>query len=169
MPLAALLILAFPIVEIAGFILVGRWIGLLPTLGLILLTSFVGVVIIRGQLVELTKLANKQSAQNPAPDLKTMLRATAQGFAGLLLVLPGFVTDILGILLLIPFVRQILWDRLKPRVNFKTSGPKSNSQNQNQHGFHPERGQSAPIVDLDENEYRRDEKGPSPRSKLPPE
>lgn len=118
----ALLIL--PFVEIAVFIQVGQWIGLWPTLALIILSTAAGFAIVRraGQssLAELRRAG--QSLSDPA-------RPIAHGalilMGGLLLIVPGFLTDILGLLLLIPPLRNAILGALGRRVQVTTfrTGP----------------------------------------------
>lgn len=103
MPLLILFVLV-PIIEISLFIKVGGLIGLWPTIGLVLLSAFVGMTIIRSQgqrtLLELQR--SFQTLRNPTQPL-------AHGamiiISGMLLLTPGFLTDIIGLMLLIPGIR----------------------------------------------------------------
>jgi len=103
MPLFLLLI-ALPLIEIALFIKVGGLIGLWPTIAIVLLTAAAGTMLLRAQgLAALGQVQTRlQAGENPAP-------ALAHGalilVAGLLLLTPGFFTDALGLLLLVPPVR----------------------------------------------------------------
>jgi UPF0716 protein FxsA len=96
-----------PLLEIAGFILVGGWIGVLPTLLLIVITTILGFVILRIQgFMTLMKVQRRlQAGEHPAMDV---LGGALLMFGGLLLVLPGFITDIIGLLLLIPVIRDLV-------------------------------------------------------------
>ncbi len=94
-----------PILEIAVFILVGRLIGLWPTLAGILLTALIGSAIIRHQGVGIIAKARQMINAGEAP-VGAMLEGLALLIAGALLVTPGFVTDTLGFLLLIPTLRR---------------------------------------------------------------
>ncbi len=96
-----------PILEITVFILVGRYIGLWPTLACILLTALVGTVIIRFQGIGLIAAARKSIAAGEAP-VGEVLQGLALFVAGALLITPGFITDTLGFLLLIPALRRRL-------------------------------------------------------------
>ena len=104
------LLLAFigvPIIEIAVFIEVGGWIGLWPTLGLVVLTAIVGSIELRSQgLATLNKL-RQQLDQGVLP-AQTLFDGVCLLFAGALLLTPGFVTDILGMALFIPAFRKFL-------------------------------------------------------------
>ena len=110
MPLASifrLLIVALPFLEIAGFIVVGSAIGVLPTLLLIIATSMLGGAILRGGgLAQLGSIQNKiRTGKLPTYHA---LEAPMIFFAGFLLLLPGFITDICGLLLLLPPLRQLI-------------------------------------------------------------
>ena len=115
MPLLALFI-AVPLLEIALFIQVGGWIGLWPTLGIVILTAVVGTYLVRQQGArELQHLrTNFAELQDPSEPL-------AHGamilFSGALLLTPGFFTDAVGLSLLVPAVRSRVFQYLKSRVN----------------------------------------------------
>lgn len=120
--LFALVIL--PFVEIALFIQVGQWIGLWPTLALIILSCAAGFVVVRraGQ----SSLAELRRAGR---DMSDPTRPIAHGalvlLAGVLLLIPGFLTDIAGLLLLIPPLRNAILGALGRRVQVTTfrAGP----------------------------------------------
>ena len=100
-----LIFVAVPIIEIALFIKVGGFIGLWPTLAIVVLTALIGTVLMRIQgMATLAKLQRSLSdGSNPAGPL-------AHGalilVAGVLLLTPGFFTDTVGLLLLLPPVRS---------------------------------------------------------------
>jgi len=110
-----LLFVAVPIVEIALFIQVGGAIGLWPTLAIVVLTAVIGTSLMRAQgLMTLGRLQNAlATGQNPADPM-------AQGamilVAGVLLLTPGFFTDTVGFLLLVPAIRVALIRWLSARV-----------------------------------------------------
>jgi UPF0716 protein FxsA len=106
MPL--LLILLFPLAEIATFILVGGAIGVVRTLGLVIVSALVGVVMLRDAGV-MTALKLQRQKGNPAA---VLAEGGARMLAGLLLLIPGFLTDIAAILVLIPATRRLLFGRL---------------------------------------------------------
>lgn len=101
------LILALPIVEIALFIQVGGAIGLWPTLGLVILAAVAGVALMRRQgLRTLERLtASLEAGGGPGEPLA---HGALIFVAGLLLLIPGFFTDAVGLLLLLPPVRARL-------------------------------------------------------------
>src|ERR1700733_1548908 len=96
MPL--LLILLFPLAEIATFILVGGAIGVVRTLGLVIVSALVGIVMLRDAGV-MTALKLQRQKGNPAA---VLAEGGARMLAGLLLLIPGFLPDIEAILGLIP-------------------------------------------------------------------
>lgn len=110
-----LILLILPIVEIVLFIEVGSLIGTWPTIALVVLTGLLGAFLLRRQGLSALHLARARLAagENPgwllADSAMTLL-------AGLLLVLPGFFTDTLGLALLVPPVRRLIWKGLAPRL-----------------------------------------------------
>lgn len=110
-----LLLLAVPIIEIALFIQVGGWIGLWPTIAVVVLTAALGTSLLRAQgLAALGEVQrNLNIGGNPAP-------ALAHGalilVAGVLLLTPGFFTDGVGFLLLVPAVRAAVIRHLGRRM-----------------------------------------------------
>ena len=113
--LIALSFLALPLLEIAVFILVGRAIGLFPTLALVILAALGGGLLLRQQgLSTLSRLRNNVSA-GTIPG-RAMFDAMLIGVAAILLVLPGFLSDVLALTLLVPPVRNWLFSALASRV-----------------------------------------------------
>lgn len=112
-----------PILEIATFIQVGSLIGLLPTLAGILATAVIGALLVRQQGFKVLQEAQSASARNEMP-IEPAVHGVFILLAGLLLLTPGFVTDAVGFLLLVPPVRRWIarrgWDVIKTRVNVTT-------------------------------------------------
>lgn len=109
-----LLLLAFiltPIIEIAGFITVGGWIGLWPTLLVVLLTAVAGTILVRQQSTQVIARINSQLSVGEIPG-RAMFDGLCLFAAALLLLTPGFFTDFIGIGLLLPPVRSFLAPRL---------------------------------------------------------
>ena len=100
--LAALI--ALPLVEIAGFVVVGERIGALATVTLTALTAAVGLSVARLQGAGVLRRTRAAFAQDEPPVAET-LEGVALAVAGLLLLLPGFASDAAGALLLIPPLR----------------------------------------------------------------
>ena len=106
MPL--LLLLLFPLAEIATFILVGGAIGVLRTLILVVLSALVGWIMLRDAGV-ITAIKLQRQHGNPAA---VLAEGGTRMLAGLLLLIPGFLTDIAAILVLIPSTRNLLFSGL---------------------------------------------------------
>ena len=110
-----LALVAIPMIEIALFIKVGGLIGLWPTLGIVVLTAVAGSSLMRVQGAR--ALSGLRASLN---DLRDPTEPIAQGalilLAGALLVLPGFLTDTIGLLLLIPPVRRAILRHVAARV-----------------------------------------------------
>jgi len=140
-----LLLLVWPLAEIATFVIIGREIGVFSTIGLILLTGIVGIILLRVQGFGVLRRAQAEIDAGRDPS-----REIANGamilVAGILLLLPGFLTDILGILLFIPPVRELVWRFLKTRINVVTSFGSSAGG-----GYRGPRGSRT--IDLDPDEY----------------
>lgn len=103
-----IIVLMMPILEIAGFIIVGKTIGLWLTLALVLFTSFLGLLILR--LGGLGMVRNLQDAgRTGAQPADELVNGAMRVVAGILLFIPGFITDILGLLLLSPAIRRFFW------------------------------------------------------------
>lgn len=104
-----------PLIEIALFIQVGGWLTLWPTLGIVLLTGIIGSVVVRRQ--GLAVLADLRRGMATAHDPVSPLAHGAMILlAGLLLLTPGFFTDTVGFLLLIPALRRQLIAAIAARV-----------------------------------------------------
>lgn len=106
MPLLILFI-AIPIIEIGLFIKVGGWLGLWPTLLIVVLTALIGTYLLRLQgMAALARLQNNlQTGQSP---MDPIVNGALILVAGMLLLTPGFFTDSIGLLLLIPPVRAVV-------------------------------------------------------------
>lgn len=113
------LFVALPIIEIALFIQVGGLIGVWAVLGLVVLAAVLGMAVIRSQGKHAWLEAQRSLAQ-----LRDPSRPLAHGMmlmvAGLLLIVPGFFTDIIGLLLLIPPVRDLVMRRAGRRMRVQS-------------------------------------------------
>ena len=119
--LVPLFVLALPFLEIAGFIIVGSKIGVLATLGLIILSIFVGVFLLRFQGLGLIQRIREETAAGRTPK-RELVHGVMLVFAAFLLIIPGFITDIIGLLLFIPAVRDFGWRCISDRVVVVDSG-----------------------------------------------
>lgn len=114
-PLLPLFVLALPLLEIAGFVVVGRQIGALATVGLVLASSVAGIMLLRHQGFGV--MARVRGEMDAGRDPSRQLAHGAMiVLAAILLIIPGFITDIFGLLLFLPPVRDFAWKRLKGRI-----------------------------------------------------
>ena len=102
-----ILILSIPLIEIYLFIKIGSQIGALNTIALILITAIVGVAYARYEGFNTLKSGMSQLMRNEVPIYEIISGATLT-FAAFLLILPGFATDLLGILLVFPLTRKLI-------------------------------------------------------------
>jgi len=148
-----LFILALPIVEIAVFILVGSQIGVLWTIALVILSGVAGSLLLRVQgFGVLNRIRTELDAgRDPGRELA---HGAMIMLAAVLLLIPGFVTDVIGLLLFLPPVRDAVWHFLRPRVvvagSFSTG-----------FGGFRNRKRDERTIDLDAEDYRRT---PDPKS-----
>jgi len=101
-----ILIISIPIIEIYLFIKIGSQIGALPTISLIFITAFIGVIYARYEGFNTLKSGMSQLIKNELP-IYEIISGAALAFAALLLILPGFATDILGLLIIFPPTRKL--------------------------------------------------------------
>ncbi|SDW96405.1 UPF0716 protein FxsA [Marininema mesophilum] len=100
------IVLVVAIVEIWGLVAVGSWIGPLPTVGIVVATSLIGALFARKQGIAVLQLAKVQLENRQLPG-EAIIDGICILLGGFLLLVPGFLTDILGVLLLIPLTRGI--------------------------------------------------------------
>mgnify|MGYP006447592303 FL=1 len=118
-----LLIIGIPIIEIFLFIKVGSQIGAFNTISLVFLTAFLGIIYARYEGFNTLKSGMTQLVKNEMP-IYEIVSGAALAFAALLLILPGFATDIIGLLIIFPPTRKLL---LK-RVSVKYKKPPTEKQ-----------------------------------------
>jgi UPF0716 protein FxsA len=111
--LAALI--GVPLIEIALFIQVGGWIGLAPTLALVVLTAVIGAWMLRYQGISVLMRAQRQLSDGSLPVVE-VFEGLCLVVAGALLLTPGFFTDTIGALLLVPALRRTLYRQLGRRI-----------------------------------------------------
>ena len=124
---ALILILGIPIIEIYLFIKVGSEIGALNTILLILTTAVVGIWYARYEGFNTLRSGMSQLVKNELP-LYEIVSGAAIAFAALLLILPGFATDIVGILLVFPLTRKIILSKYSKKYS---SNKRNNEKNKN--------------------------------------
>ena len=122
---AIILILGIPLIEIYLFIKVGSQIGALNTILLILLTAIVGIWYARYEGFNTLKSGMSQLVKNELP-LYEIVSGAAIAFAALLLILPGFASDTVGILLIFPPTRKIILSKYS-----KKNSPKDKNKEKN--------------------------------------
>ena len=103
-----LLIILIPILEIYLFIKIGSEIGAFTTVSLIFLTAIIGVYYVRYEGLNTLKSGVTQLYKNQMP-LFELMSGAALAIAAILLILPGFATDILGFLTIFPFTRRLVF------------------------------------------------------------
>ena len=111
-----LLIIGIPIVEIYLFIKMGSEIGAFNTILLIFITAFFGVIYARYQGFITLKAAMAQIVKNEMP-VYEIVSGAALAFASLLLILPGFATDFLGLLIIFPPTRKLIFKKVYAKQN----------------------------------------------------
>jgi len=107
MNMLLLLIISIPLIEIYLFIKIGSQIGAFNTVSLILITAFIGVIYARYEGFNTLKSGMSQIIKNEIP-IYEIISGAALAFAALLLILPGFATDVLGLLIIFPPTRKLL-------------------------------------------------------------
>ena len=117
-----LLIILIPIIEIYLFIEIGGQIGAFNTISLIFITAFVGVLYARYEGFNTLKSGMTQLVKTEIP-VYEIISGAALAFAAFLLILPGFVTDVIGLLIIFPLTRKLLFKSVtknypKKRKNF---------------------------------------------------
>ena len=106
-----LIILFVPLIEIYLFIQIGGQIGAFNTILIILLTAVVGIYFVRLQGLNTLKSGVTQLYRNQIP-VYEMMSGAALAIAALLLIVPGFATDIIGFLLALPITRNLIFEYL---------------------------------------------------------
>ena len=107
-----------PIIEIYLLIKIGSQIGAITTILLIFTTAIVGVYYAKYEGINTLKSGFLQLSKNQSPSYEVVSGA-AITFAALLLIIPGFVTDIIGFLLIFPMSRKFIFEKLSNKFNFK--------------------------------------------------
>ena len=114
-----ILIIGIPLLEIFLFIKIGSVIGAFNTITLILITAITGIIYARHQSFNALRSGFAQLVKNEVP-IYEIISGAAIAFAAILLILPGFATDIMGFLLLFPFTRKLIIKRFAKNYRKKT-------------------------------------------------
>jgi UPF0716 protein FxsA len=158
-------LIVIPIAEIAAFITIGGEIGVLPTLGLVLVTAIIGTALLRWQGIGILNRIRAETDAGRVPG-RDLVHGAMILVAGVLLLTPGFVTDTLGFLLFVPAIRDAAWNFLKTRITVVASNTVFKSGEKGPQ--RPGPGGRGPVVDLDAGDYSeeapRSQSGDSPWS-----
>ena len=119
-----LLIILIPVIEIYLFIKIGSQIGAIVTILLIFFTAIVGVYYAKYEGLNTLKSGFLQIRKNISPTYE-MISGAAIAFAALLLIIPGFATDLFGFLIIFPFTRNLLLKKFFSK--FKNDKVKKNN------------------------------------------
>ena len=118
-----LLLILIPLIEIYLFIKIGSYIGAFNTISLILVTAIIGIIYVRHEGFNTLRSGMSQLLKNQLP-IYEIISGAVLAFAALLLILPGFATDFIGLLLIFPPTRKLLFKK------FSTSYSKKNNEKQ---------------------------------------
>lgn len=152
MRLVLISLLLLPLAEIAAFVLIGRMIGVLAVLGLTVASGVVGIMLLRIQGADtLRKLTEESRAGRDAG--RALVHAALIVVAAFLLIIPGFITDIVGLLLFIPLVRDFVWSIAKPRVVIVRT-PSAEFSDGSHPSTHKEKG-AGQVIDLEPEDFER--------------
>ena len=116
-------IILVPAIEIYLLIKIGSQIGAITTILLIFTTAILGIYYAKYEGLNTLKSGFSQINKNEAPTYE-VISGAAIAFAALLLIIPGFVTDVLGFLIIFPITRKLIFNKLAK--NFKTKNNKNN-------------------------------------------
>ena len=111
-----LIIILVPIIEIYLFIKIGSQIGAFNTISLIFITAFLGIIYARYEGFNTLKSGMSQIVKNEMP-IYEIISGAALAFAAFLLILPGFATDILGLLIIFPPTRKLLLKKVSTKYS----------------------------------------------------
>ena len=116
-------IIGLTIIEIYLFISIGSEIGAFTTILLIFLTAIIGVYYARYEGIKTLKSGFIQLSKNESPSYE-ILSGAGIAFAALLLIIPGFLTDLMGFLLIFPLSRKFIFSKFKNKINKKENSKK---------------------------------------------
>jgi UPF0716 protein FxsA len=117
-------IIFVPIIEIYLFIKIGAQIGAFNTIFLIFITAFIGIVYARYEGLNNIRSGFTQLVKNEMPAYE-IISGAAIAFAALLLIIPGFATDLLGFFLIFPITRKILFGRFLNKIKKEKTNKKN--------------------------------------------
>ncbi|GAJ95695.1 membrane protein FxsA [Agrobacterium sp. SHOUNA12C] len=167
--LVPIFVFLMPLAEIAGFIVVGKMLGVWATLALVILSAVLGAALLRIQGIGILQRISAESRNGGDPG-REMVHGAMIVIAAFFLMLPGFISDIIGLLLFIPAVRELAWKVLRKRIVVLGStrafrrGPGQGSSPNTAPGPQPRPSGSGRVVDLDETDFHREPDRNSPWS-----
>lgn len=119
-----LFFIGIPLIEVMLFITIGKYIGLWNTILIIIFTGILGAILVKSQGISTLKNGLEEIKSNKIP-INSMIQGIGIIIAGAFLLTPGFLTDTLGAILLIPYLRSkiagFVIEYLKKRSTFKTT------------------------------------------------
>ena len=113
-----LLLISIPLIEIYLFIKIGSYIGAFNTISLILITAIVGIIYARYEGFNTLRSGMSQLIKNEMP-IYEIISGAALTFAALLLILPGFATDLMGLILIFPPTRKLILKNFSKKYTSK--------------------------------------------------
>ena len=113
-----LAVILIPIIEIYLFIKIGSQIGAFTTIFLVFFTAIIGVYYARYEGINTLRSAIMQIIKNQIP-AHELISGAAIAFAAVLLIIPGFATDLIGFLLIMPITRKLIFGRLNKKFENK--------------------------------------------------
>ena len=125
-----ILILLVPVVEIYLLIKIGSQIGAITTIFLIFITAIVGVYYAKYEGLNTLKSGFMQLSKNETPAYE-VLSGAAIAFAALLLIIPGFATDVMGFFLIFPITRKFIFNILEKKFIYKKNKNKNKNESNN--------------------------------------
>ena len=118
-----LLLITIPLIEIYLFIKIGSYIGAFNTVSLILITAIVGIIYARYEGFNTLRSGMSQLIKNEIP-VYEIISGAALTFAALLLILPGFATDLMGLILIFPPTRKLILKNFSKKYTSKNQKKK---------------------------------------------
>ena len=118
-----LLLISIPLIEIYLFIKIGSYIGAFNTVSLILITAIVGIIYARYEGFHTLRSGMSQLIKNEIP-VYEIISGAALTFAALLLILPGFATDLMGLILIFPPTRKLILKNFSKKYTSKNQKKK---------------------------------------------
>ncbi|WP_299198700.1 FxsA family protein [uncultured Amphritea sp.] len=154
-----LLFIVIPVIEITVLINVGQAIGAWYTVGLVLLSAFIGVNMLRYQGLSTLARAQQRMNEGQIPG-NEMVEGIVLAVGGALLLTPGFVTDVIGFLCLIPFTRQRFARLLMSRFTIVAMSQRqggAESDDTLNHQQPPRHGDPKHSGDIIDGDFRRED------------